>query len=70
MTYLTKEDWDQHYVQKICDDKSFSALITEKIKIQSHFIFLINKLLNPKQPQFSKYKIIPRNFISFFNFLS
>jgi len=58
MTYLTKEDWDQHYVQKICDDKSFSALITEKIKIQSHFIFLINKLLNPKNnPNFQSTKL-------------
>jgi hypothetical protein len=51
MTYLTKEDWEKHYVQKICDDKSFSALINENLKIKSNFIFLINKLFNPKNKE-------------------
>jgi hypothetical protein len=51
MTYLTKEDWEKNFVQKICDDKSLSALIKENLKIQSYFIFLINKLLNPKNKE-------------------
>jgi hypothetical protein len=58
MTYLTKEDWDQHYVQKLCDDKSFSALVSEKIKIQTNLIFFINKLLNSKNnPNFQSTKL-------------
>ena len=51
MTYLTKEDWEKNFVQKICDDKSLSALINENLKIQSCFIFLINKLFNPKNKE-------------------
>ena len=51
MTYLTKEDWEKNFVQKICDDKSLSALINENLKIQSYFIFLINKLFNPKNKE-------------------
>ena len=56
MTYLTKEDWEKHYVQKICDDKSFSALINENLKIKSNFIFLINKLFNPKNKEALQHK--------------
>ena len=51
MTYLTKEDWEKNFVQKICDDKSLSALINENLKIQSCFVFLINKLFNPKNKE-------------------
>jgi hypothetical protein len=51
MTYLTKEDWEKNFVQKICDDKSLSALINENLKIQSYFVFLINKLFNPKNKE-------------------
>jgi hypothetical protein len=51
MTYLTKEDWEKNFVQKICDDKSLSALINENLKIQSYFVFLINKLFNPKSKE-------------------
>ena len=51
MTYLTKEDWEKNFVQKICDDKSLSALINENLKIQSCFVFLINKLFNPKSKE-------------------
>ena len=51
MTYLTKEDWEKNFVQKICDDKSLLALINENLKIQSYFIFLINKLFNPKNKE-------------------
>ena len=51
MTYLTKEDWEKNFVQKICDDKSLSVLINENLKIQSCFVFLINKLFNPKNKE-------------------
>jgi hypothetical protein len=51
MTYLTKEDWEKNFVQKICDDKSLSALINENLKIQSCFVILINKLFNPKNKE-------------------
>ena len=51
MTYLTKEDWEKNFVQKICDDKSLSALINENLKIQSCFVFLINKLFNTKNKE-------------------
>ena len=51
MTYLTKEDWEKNFVQKICDDKSLSALINENLKIQSCLVFLINKLFNPKNKE-------------------
>ena len=44
MTYLTKEDWEKNYVQKICDDKSFLEYFQEKKKIYSDFIFLIQKI--------------------------
>ena len=58
MTYLTKEDWEKHFVQKTCDDKSLSALINDFLKIQSNFIFLINKLFNPKNKEDIKSKKI------------
>ena len=48
MTYLTKEDWENNYVQKICDDKSFAEFLQEKKKIQSVFIFLIKKIFKNK----------------------
>ena len=48
MTYLTKEDWEILFVQKLCDDKSFSEYIQEKNQIQSDFIFLLQKILKTK----------------------
>ena len=48
MTYLTKEDWETFFVQKLCDDKSFLEYIKEKNKIQSDFIFLLQKILKTK----------------------
>ena len=49
MTYLTKEDWQNTYVQIICDDKSFSDCFQEKMKIFSDFSFLLQKILKTKE---------------------
>ena len=45
MTYLTKEDWSNYFVQKISDDKSFSENLKQNIIIQNTFIRLISKIL-------------------------
>ena len=61
MTYLTKEDWEKNYVQKICDDKSFLEYFQEKKKIYSDFIFLIQKIFkNQFNNNTSPKKIIQR----------
>ena len=61
MTYLTKEDWEKNYVQKICDDKSFSEYFQDKKKIYSDFIFLIQKIFkNQFNNNTSPKKIIQR----------
>ena len=61
MTYLTKEDWEKNYVQKICDDKSFLEYFQEKKKIYSDFIFLIQKIFkNQFNNNASPKKIIQR----------
>ena len=80
MTYLTKEDWETLFVQKLCDDKSFSEYIQEKNKIQSDFIFLLQKILKTKNNYPKKifrrilfssliifHKFILANNITFFN---
>ena len=59
MTYLTKEDWQNNYVQKICDDKSFAEYYQEKKKIHSDFIFLIKIIFKNKNNTFPV-KIIQR----------
>ena len=46
MTYLTKEDWNNFLLPKLCDDKSFSELLKENIKIQNSFIRLISNIIN------------------------
>ena len=67
MTYLTKEDWEKNYVQKICDDKSFSEYFQEKKKIYSDFIFLIQKIFkNQFNNNTSPKKIIQRILYSSF----
>ena len=60
MTYLTKEDWKKNYVQKICDDKSFSEYFQEKKKICSDFIFLIQKIFKSLNNNASPKKILQR----------
>ena len=48
MTYLTEEDWKKNYVHKICDDKSFSDYLREKLIIQNNLLTLIQKLFKSK----------------------
>lgn len=51
MTYLTKEDWEKNFVQKIREDKSFFAFISESKKIFSEFSYLIQKIFNFKEKE-------------------
>ena len=80
MTYLTKEDWETLFFFFLCDDKSFSEYIQEKNKIQSDFIFLLQKILKTKNNYPKKifrrilfssliifHKFILANNITFFN---
>ena len=69
MTYLTKEDWEQNFVQKICDDKSFSDNLQEKKKIFSDFTFLIQKIFKNNLPKKIIQRIIFSSLIYFYKYV-
>ena len=62
MTYLTKEDWGNYLVPKICDDKSFSEHLKQNIKIQNNLIRLISKIFITKKN--SEKKLFQRILVS------